>query len=320
MSDQRQEARRRESCAAFPVFLASCFLASFFLLPGEPYVPSWTLALVGDVMLGRGVAQATSGNWEAAFAEVQPWLAEADVAFANLESPLTTAPIPPFIPPYGGDEGRAYDLQAMPEAVTALRTAGFDIVSLANNHALDAGQAGLAQTHRVLTQAGIVAAGQGESICTPEWCLLAFYAPLTDPRRAVAAVAAADAPDRLLAVSLHWGGEYQAAPSPTQRAFAEALVAAGADLIVGHGPHVLQRVEWIREALVAYSLGNFLFDQPFPDTRQGAILRITLDRGSITLVEAIPTITRYGRVHLAAGDEAAAILTRLRVSTDRPEH
>jgi poly-gamma-glutamate synthesis protein (capsule biosynthesis protein) len=123
----------------------------------------------------------------------------------------------------------------------------------------------------------------------------------------------------LLVVSVHWGAEYYPVTA-RQRALARQLVAAGADLIVGHGPHVLQPVEWVDGALVAYSLGNFLFDQPFPDTRQGAILRLTLDRGSITAVEAIPTVMRRGRVHPATGDEAAAILNKLQLNqpTNQP--
>jgi hypothetical protein len=133
--------------------LLPCFLASCFFIPGESVAPAleggaqppFTLALVGDVMLGRGVAQALNGDWEAAFGRVRPWLAQADLAFANLESPLTTAP-------HGG---RGYDLRAPPEAVAALDAAGFDIVSLANNHALDAGAVGLAQTLSALDAAGI---------------------------------------------------------------------------------------------------------------------------------------------------------------------
>ncbi len=100
-----------------------------------------------------------------------------------------------------------------------------------------------------------------------------------------------------------------------QRALARELVAAVADVIVGQGPHVLQPVERVDGALVAYSLGNFLFDQPFPDTQQGAILRITLDRGSISAVALVPTITWHGRVHLATAVESAAILNRMRVPT-----
>jgi poly-gamma-glutamate synthesis protein (capsule biosynthesis protein) len=139
-----------------------------------------------------------------------------------------------------------------------------------------------------------------------------------DVETAAAAVAAAarraeaDTSHPAVIVSIHWGGEYQAVPSARQQAIARALSKAGADLIAGHGPHVLQRVEWVGETLVAYSLGNFLFDQPYPeDCRWGAILRVTIHRGRVSTVDTLPTVTERGRVRPADPETAAAILDRL---------
>jgi poly-gamma-glutamate capsule biosynthesis protein CapA/YwtB (metallophosphatase superfamily) len=106
----------------------------------------------------------------------------------------------------------------------------------------------------------------------PGCCLLAFDDSVIalDVAGAARAVTAAARRSDVVIVSIHWGGEYQAAPGPRQRAVARALADAGAGLIVGHGPHVPQRIEWVGETLVAYSLGNFLFDQPYPaDCRWG---------------------------------------------------
>jgi poly-gamma-glutamate capsule biosynthesis protein CapA/YwtB (metallophosphatase superfamily) len=307
---------------SFPIypFLVYSFLIYPFLiylcltLPGEPAPPTLTLAFVGDVMLGRGVAQALDGDWDAAFVDVQPWLAQADLAFANLESPLTTAP---FVFPSDGMLGR-YDLRAPPEAVAALRAAGVDVVSLANNHALDAGPVGLSQTMTTLGGAGIAGLVDDGRIYPsthlPMYCLLAFddsVEPLDEHAAAAAVTAAADE-GGLVIVSVHWGGEYQASPSPRQRAVARALAHAGADLVAGHGPHVLQRVEWVGETLVAYSLGNFLFDQPYPaDCRWGAVLRVVVRDDRIVAVDALPTVVQRGRVRRAASEDAAAILARL---------
>lgn len=299
-------------------FWASLLFLALLALPGEGGISArempLTLILAGDVMLGRGVAQALDGDWAAAFADVRPWLkAERSLVFANLESPLTTLP----------QVKEGYDLRAPTQAVAALRAAGFDAVSLANNHALDAGEAGLCETARTLREAGIVPWMEAIPAAMPQSppvIGLAFddsIVPL-DLAAAAAAVAEAAAQAPVVVVSIHWGGEYQAAPSARQQAVARALAEAGANLIAGHGPHVLQRIEWIGDTLVAYSLGNFLFDQRYPlDCRWGVILRVTLQDAQIVDVKAIPTVTENGRVRRADEATAAAILARLRLEMDQ---
>jgi poly-gamma-glutamate synthesis protein (capsule biosynthesis protein) len=274
-------------------------------------------------MLGRGVARALDGDWEAAFVQVSPWLAEGGPSgqppvfrLINLESPLTNA----------RQIGQGYDLRAPPAAVAALHKAGIDAVSLANNHALDAGPEGMRETVDVLSAAGIAAWTEQATIVPwvtsrrlgrtpgPVCAGLAFddsVRPLDLPAAAGAVSEAARLADVVI-VSIHWGGEYQAAPSTRQQAIARALAEAGADVIAGHGPHVLQRVEWVDQTLVAYSLGNFLFDQPYPeDCRWGAILRVTLRGGRAMAVEIVPTVAEHGRVRPAGEETRAAILERL---------
>ena len=282
-------------------------------------VPSLTLILAGDVMLGRGVAQALNGDWKAAFAGVRPWLGapssqpgSGQVLFvANLESPLTALP----------QIKEGYDLRAPPEAVAALRAAGLDALSLANNHTLDAGEAGLDETADTLREAGIVPWMDAAPVAmagTISVCGLAFddSAASLDIDAAAAAIAAAAARAEVVVVSIHWGGEYQAAPGEHQQAVARALSEAGATLIAGHGPHVLQRVEWVGETLVAYSLGNFLFDQRYPiDCRWGALLRVTLQGAQIAAVDAVPTVSERGRVQRADDETAQAIMDRLGLET-----
>jgi poly-gamma-glutamate synthesis protein (capsule biosynthesis protein) len=285
---------------------------------GTPAEASLTLILAGDVILGRGVAQALDGDWEEAFAEVRPWLGDPpspsgqsearQVVLANLESPLTNLPY----------AGAGYDLRAPPEAVAALRPAGFDALSLANNHALDAGEGGLHETVQTLQAVGIVPWVEGMPVVLAQEPMvlgLSFddsLAPL-DVGAAAEAVAAAAEAGATVVVSIHWGGAYQAAPSARQQAIARALSEAGARVIAGHGPHVLQRLDWVGETLVAYSLGNLLFDQLYPeDCRWGAILRVTMRGLEIVSVEAIPTVTERGRVRRAEGEAAAAIADRLR--------
>ena len=296
-------------------------------------MPTFTLAFVGDVMLGRGVAQALDGDWEAAFSEVEPWLAGADLAFANLESPLTAVPFSPPSPVWGRTEDGRYDLRAPRDAVAALQAAGFDVVSVANNHALDGGRAGMAQTLVALEAAGLTGLVGWETGRSVDWssspvfqsahvpvcCFLAFDDSAASLDLDAAARVVADAAGRagVVVVSIHWGGEYQAAPSPRQRAIAARLAGAGADVVAGHGPHVLQPVEWVGETLVAYSLGNFLFDQPYPvDCRWGTILHITLREDRIVSVDPIPTVSYWGRVKLAGPDDGSAIFARLNLEPE----
>jgi poly-gamma-glutamate synthesis protein (capsule biosynthesis protein) len=294
------------------VLLVSLLVADRVIALASPV----TLVFVGDVMLGRGVAASLAGDWAVAFADVRPWLSEADVALANLESPFTRAPF----------AGGRYDLRASPEAVTALAAAGFDIVSLANNHALDGGEAGLAETLDTLHSSGIMAvtdpaiAGTSHTarrsvvtlkIGAQRIAVLGFIdtgAPLDTAR-----IAQVSADADVVVVTIHWGSEYFPV-SPRQRALAHSMAAAGADIIVGHGPHVLQPVEELEGTLVAYSLGNFLFDQPFPDTRLGAALRVSLLCGKISGVDAVPTVISQGRVRLADSATETSILVRLGVS------
>ena len=288
---------------------------TLLVLPGEPLSHLLrggdsavvTLAFVGDVMLGRGVAEALGRDWEAAFVEVRPWLAGADLAWANLESPLTTEP--------RVTDGR--DLRVSPDAVYALGAASFDVVGLSNNHALDAGVAGLLETRRVLQKAAIAPVLDSpvrQALLPVSLVFLAFddTAGRLDMEAVREAVSASARATDFVIVSMHWGAEYQVAPTVRQRAIATDLANAGVHLVIGHGPHVLQRVEWMGDTLVAYSLGNFLFDQPYPiDCRQGAILWVTLHRDRIVEVGAIPTIATRGRARLARLTDAAAILARL---------
>lgn len=305
------------------------------------------LRAVGDVMLGRGVAERARALGEAyPFTVVgaggaAPLLA-GDLVLGNLESPLTARA--------GGLRPGPYRLPAPPAFAPALRAAGFTALSLANNHALDAGPAGLRDAVAALEAAEIRPLGVGptpEQARAPrlltikglEVALLAFNAvpdPEDDPAegrgwgrawlddgaeaavregplsrsggggvgalsRAEAAVGAAASADLVVAL-VHWGEEYRAEAGAAQRDWAARLVAAGADLVLGAHPHVLQPVELVRaggrEGLVAYSLGNFVFDQEGRfETSTGAVLRVLIDEGGLASAAVAPVDTQRGRVY-----------------------
>jgi poly-gamma-glutamate capsule biosynthesis protein CapA/YwtB (metallophosphatase superfamily) len=272
------------------LILCLLLLAVILTLPAGR---SAQLIFAGDLMLGRGVAEAhEEGDWDEALALLVPELAGADLTFANLESPLTDAPL----------VGAAYDLRASPDVSIVLSQAGVDLVSLVNNHILDAGPQGLEDTLQTLESAGILALGpQATSrITRVNGLILAWYGfddtrQRIDAQQAQNMLAAGRHQADLQIVSIHWGSEGETAPSERQRQLAHAFASAGADLIVGHHPHVLQPVEWIwgdgrgRPTLVAYSLGNALFDQGAPPAaRYGALLLVSITSLGVRDACALP--------------------------------
>ncbi len=303
------------------------FLSFLWLfVAASPHSESVTLALLGDVMLGRGTGMTHPGGagWAHTLAPLEPALRLADLAVANLESPVTDRPLA-----RGADgEGRpAYDLRAGPESLPALQAAGLDLFSLANNHALDSGPPGLADTRAALVEAGLHALGPG---LPPEFIQvnglrLAFFAftdwpDLLDVNQATRAVRQAIQAGALAIVSIHWGLEYHPAPNARQRELAQAFSEAGAALVWGHHPHVLQPLAWFqgealaRPTLVAFSLGNAVFDQVSPpDARRSALILVRIDQAGVKSVWAIPfeIYVPDGRLVEASPEAASAILHRL---------
>ena len=318
--DRRIRHAINASAALAALLLALTGLTMALLTRGETTV---TLALTGDVMLGRSVALAhREGGWEQVLAALAPYASSADLAFANLESPLTDAPLL--------HEG--YDLRAPTQAVQSLQAAGFDLVSLANNHALDAGAIGLEDTLDTLQDAGIEAVGPGSEAqpvhlqgLTIVWLAMDDAGSRVDIRAAQANLAEWRSRADLLVISIHWGVEYQESPSPRQRQLAAELAAAGADLIVGHHAHVLQPVEWVlgegrgQPTLVVFGLGNAIFDQGAPpQARHGATLLVEVGAGGVRSVSAVAHIIEPGRWEAAdAGPtQSSAIASSLALACE----
>lgn len=281
---------------AFAVILSGCIAL-------HPVEHRATLAFTGDVMLGRGVAQANSSEgWTKALSSIALYTSTADITFANLESPLTEAPMI--------TEG--LDLRAAPEAAIALQSAGIGVVSLANNHALDAGPQGIQDTINSVQIMGVKALVEGYEpwVVEKNGLALAWWAfddTLTpvDIGKARQALAGLRSQVDIEIVSIHWGNEWDAVPNDRQNELASSLAKAGADIIIGHHPHTLQPVRWIagtesnRPALVAFSMGNALFDQYGPPgARYGALLRVDVGPEGVEDVCAIPfrIDPRYWRI------------------------
>jgi gamma-polyglutamate biosynthesis protein CapA len=274
--------------------------------------PAITLALLGDINLGRDV-HPTSTSLDV----ILPDLQSADLALANLESPLAET-LPDIA-------GQGYNLCA-PAGNAALLTGwGLDILSIANNHSYNCGMHGPVDTASILANNGLASIGLGTQPYTAQLhglplAFLAFddvTAPL-DGNTAVAAIQSARQTGSIVIISVHWGVEYQGGASQRQKDLAAQFAEAGATIIWGHHPHVLQPADWITtswgKTLVLYSLGNALFDQGgLDDTRQSALVLVTLGAGGVASMRAIPfeiDIVNSGLVEPDAGT-ALEILDRL---------
>ena len=249
-----------------------------------------TIAAGGDVLLGRGVERYIEANGpDAVVAGMARALAGTDLAFVNLEGPLSrcAAPAP-----------KRYPLHSDPRRVELLLAAHVDVVSLANNHALDCGPEGLVESVRVLREAGIAAAGVEEGGPQPLVVMerrgrrigVLAYSAVDDgawePRglryamllpSSLDEIRAARTQVDVLVVSIHWGQEERTEPVRDQRAWARRVVGGGADVVIGHHAHVLQPVEKVGDALVFYGLGNLVFDRSGP---AGAVARIEVGDGA----------------------------------------
>jgi poly-gamma-glutamate synthesis protein (capsule biosynthesis protein) len=292
-----------------------------------------TLALLGDVMMGRGVTPS-----EESLAYLMPYLQSADLALANLESPFVAkpglSPSPSTFQPPNFPNFQPYDLCAPSERAAFLADWGLDLFSIVNNHSLDCGEGSLETTRSILLASGLTPIETQPVYRRVHGLRLAFLAledisaPL-DMEAAVQTIQEAHDSGALVIVSIHWGLEYQGVASERQRQLAQQFVDAGASLIWGHHPHVLQPAEWLGPepcrssetlqdsngcALVLYSLGNALFDQGgLADTRRSALVLVELDVTGVRSVHAIPFVIDVPHNHVETPDEQTGtiILERL---------
>jgi poly-gamma-glutamate capsule biosynthesis protein CapA/YwtB (metallophosphatase superfamily) len=277
------------------------------------------IVLAGDVMLGRGVGDVVANDPWSIFQDVQFHVRGADLAIANLESPLTTRPHIADTP---------YALEADPGSARLVAAAGFDAMSVANNHAGDAGIDGFEDTLSALEAAGVRPLGGGPDRAgagTPtvvvrnglRVALLAFDATLQgpsagdgepgvaswDPGAARTAVAEARAAADVVVIGLHGGVEYSTRPDAYLSGLARQLARWGADVVWASGPHVVQPVRTIepraprRAAVIATSLGNLVFDQTQPGTTTGALLEVLVDPDGVIAYRVGRTEGGDFRVH-----------------------
>ena len=258
---------------------------------------AWTLLAGGDVRMERSEALDLDP-----FASLEPSLGSADFALINMETAISGR---------GSPYEKAYVFRAPPSAAERIAGAGVDVANLANNHAKDYGSIAMTDTVNLLEAAGVVTIGAGANteeayryrlLETDAGVRVAFVgaslivpfdfgatsvtpgiasahtpvrARVLDTVRAAAAVADA------VVVAVHWGIERDPCPSIDQRVLAQQLLDAGADAVIGHHPHVLQPVEFSGGKLVAFSLGNFVWEPRQGLTGETGVLQLDFDGGEV---------------------------------------
>ena len=260
------------------------------------------LAFVGDTMLDRGVKSSVyknfSGDYSQLFAKVKDQLIAYDVLFANLEGPISVN---------GEDVGGIYSFRLEPQVATALKDSGFGIFSVANNHIFNYGRTAFVDTLNILSDAGLSYAGggfdgveaYGGKIMNVNGVRIAYLAfsefpaggiissstnsgmAIISEKNVQESVSRARQNADLVIVSYHFGDEYETLPNDYQRKYSELAIDAGADLVVGHHPHVVEALEQYKSVYIIYSLGNFIFDQNFsPETMSGGLLEVEVNPDS----------------------------------------
>jgi poly-gamma-glutamate synthesis protein (capsule biosynthesis protein) len=282
-----------------------------------------TLVAVGDVMLGRYVNQKYGSGIK--LGEIGKLLRDADIAFGNLEACV-------------GDGSGAYQakkilLSVPAKSGTRLREMGFKVLSIANNHCADFGPDAITRTQKILAENGMGSFGAGVNevearkphILAVGGLRIGFLGYDADSARGsgqlVAPLELAVIADDLAAlrpkvdfviVSFHWGKEYSEHPGIEQEKIAHRTIDLGADLVLGHHPHVLQRIESYKGKLIAYSLGNFIFDQLDPKTSRSMILRVTISSRKVAAVQVYPIFLERYLPRVPSAAQAQAIIKKLK--------
>jgi len=305
--------------------------------PPEPTLPKeLNIIAVGDILFDRQVGSLIdSAGADEPFRYVAPTLNNSEITIANLECPLSNK----------GTKLAEKDVtfRGRTQAVVGIKGAGIDVVSMANNHALDCGPEALQDTINLLDKNSIGHSGAGmnlnESI-EPAYYMagekkdkkvafLAFSYVIpagfypTDQKAGVAparpktelvtnAIKQVKKEADFVFCSFHWGIEYQDYPVQYQTDLAHACIDSGADLVLGHHPHVIQGIELYKGKLIAYSLGDFVFDHYSRKTGEAFILNCTISQDKTLTATMIPVyLTSNGQPRIVQGADANTILGRL---------
>lgn len=313
--------------------VANILVITLICLSAPVLADEITVNAVGDVMLaGRWAAGIRKNGYDSPFQRVAAELKSGDITIANLESPIAR----------GGSEytGKKFRFRAEPELAAALKQSGINLVTLANNHSMDFGGEALVETMNTLNSAGIAWIGAGTdldearkmALYTIKGKKIAFLGySLTQPVEFFAGrgrpgttpgfknifvedISRARQQADYVIVSFHWGTEGTHVIQPYQRTVAHQAIDAGADVIIGHHPHVLRGIERYKTGIIFYSLGNFVFASKGKSADAGVIVRLRFSEGKRE-AELLPLDILHRRVgfqpQLLSADRARTAIDRL---------
>lgn len=317
-----------------PIFpLAVIILLVTLIIPKPIMAEEIIITAVGDIMLaGKWSPLLRQKGYNTPFDGVRSLLALSDINLANLESPIAE----------GGEEyvGKKFRFRAEPQLAKALRSAGFNLVTVANNHSMDFGGEALKETFKYLKDNGIAWTGAGENLVdarnmalyTLKGKKIAFLSySLTQPtdffagknrpgtapgyeKFVTADVTNARIQADYVIVSFHWGKESNSRVQPYQRVIAHSAIKAGADVIIGHHPHILQGIEVYKNGIIFYSLGNFAFASKSKMADVSAIIRLRLNNEGHE-AEILPVDVLHRRVgfqpQLLTGKRGTKVIEKL---------
>ncbi len=303
------------------IFKTGALLLALLFLSACNRPEKYTVTFGGDIILARAGKPITP-NWQEINLALPEGFSTRYYA-AALESSLVETQVSNSSSAFGD-----MNLCASASELSILAKAGLDVLSFVNNHQDDCSIGGAATTQKLIANAGFSSFEETNGF---------WVSQIPDSKLAVISIEDVSKPvdentvERLIqqqkkagnfvVISAHWGNEYQAGPDEHQTALAQQWVDAGADVIWGHHPHVLQRVDWLtssvdgHNALVMYSLGNLMADQfMLVDAQHTALIRLEITEGKITKVTLLPALFDWNSKHMnfeLDNETTALILRRL---------
>jgi poly-gamma-glutamate synthesis protein (capsule biosynthesis protein) len=266
----------------------------------------------GDMMFDRYIRQmATQGGYGTVFSELASLIDAHDCVIANVEGPITDNPSVSVFSEIGTPENYRFTFD--PIVASVLADNNFCLTNIGNNHIGNFGPDGVISTKRYLNEAGVGYFGDTHTLDEDRYIVYEIndvrlglvnynaFVPDADEHAIQDLQSVLGKNVDFVIVYTHWGNEYEQSPQQEEIELAHRFIDAGADLIIGSHPHVVQSVEEYNGKMIYYSLGNFIFDQYFSrDTQRGLLVSVTLDVGDRTLmfedhdIELLPT----GKVQL----------------------